>query len=220
MASLKIYTVVCLPGFIKKLNRQIVGWTVFAVLVFSYPAFLAQHSPNLLSLMESWTDCARSGDQYFGIEKIFGRENQGFPALGVRLALLAGWSESQAGILALSLSVFLILGLGFFWYRRTKDQEDSVVAWLALVPIVMPLSWFHGFVLSFPLAVLTVDRSPRLWTALGLICITAITAKTLGPVGRAMEFISIKSIGVVWLFFISTVHHSISLRSGGIVGRR
>lgn len=94
---------------------------------------------------------------------------------------------------------------------RGLSGVEKWVGWLALTPVVQPLAWFHFYVFAFPVAFVAVDRSffpvggrkpplaRRMACVVGLLFLGAITEKTLGSAGLALEMLSIKSWGVLLL---------------------
>ncbi len=215
LSTLKVFTVALLPALDLRPSRKLFGRTLFILLVLTYPAYLAQGSESLIDLAKDWYLSATSGDQAFGIEKTLGRDNQGLPAMVMRLVLMLGLEMSLLGTLSNLIALGLMFFLGYLWHRRSRDfpptpqgEAFRLMGYFALIPVVLPLSWFHGFVLAFPFAALVggwaMERDSSKWTkicaVLGLIFITVVTRKTLGPLGAIAENFSIKALGVLLLF--------------------
>ena len=148
-----------------------------------------------LAILRSWVDAARSGEGAFSREKIYGRDNQGLPALIFRFVQVDFYLVF--GVCA--------LGAGLFWKRISKNLNQRLrwAGWLALSAAIHPLAWFHVFVFAYPLVVFSLEwgfRSQRKLVLglaiLGTIMITMVTRKTLGGVGETLELISIKAWGV------------------------
>jgi hypothetical protein len=102
----------------------------------------------------------------------------------------------------------LILGLMalpiYFGLSRPLDRASRLALAIGFAPSLHPLAWFHLFVLAFPLAVLSLDRSwgHKGWftlSAVGFACLALATRKTLGSFGEELELLSVKSWGVLLL---------------------
>lgn len=156
-----------------------------------------------IQIYQDWWGAATSTQAAFGPEYTYGRMNQGFPALLVRLVEV----RTSFSNLDLAASGVLILFFGIWAFRTFKtpwSKEESWAAWIALVPIVHPLSWWHTFVLAFPLQVLALDRAfvTKNFRIIGVAMLALgmtgfFTENSLGPFGAWLDFISVKSWGVV-----------------------
>lgn len=195
--STKIFTGIAVLGLGKRLKNA-KGWFFAAgtALLLSLPALV--NDGGVGSLFNSWKSAATSGKDAFGW-KVIGRDNQGIPALLIRLT---GTENGSADLL---FSVLSILVLGAVWIqsvrRKGLDATANLAGWLALAAICHPLAWFHSFVFVFPACGLALGRARKaIELAVGflaVICVGLITEKTLGAVGFAAEQMSIKSIGAL-----------------------
>jgi hypothetical protein len=168
---------------------------------------------GLRDSFSGWIENARSAGDLFEGEKIRGRDNQGLPALVLRLLRVPA-SDTRADNWAF---VLLALGLGFYWWRRSLKMQPfgRWLGWLALIPVVHPLAWFHSFVFAIPLMAWVTHY---LWTGeerpsrilvyrwlMGIFGVAVITRKTFGVVGEGIELLSIKSWGVLILMDLAVV---------------
>jgi hypothetical protein len=85
--SVKIFSVFALIGA----RRRIMSLSTVVVVcgslsALSVPACLSEPSKNPINLVKNWSLAARSAGERFEDEKIRGRENQGFPALVLRMS--------------------------------------------------------------------------------------------------------------------------------------
>ena len=169
----------------------------FGLLVFLFLPFTFDD-------LHSWWKAANSGDASFGLEKILGRENQSFTALIQRLIFStggnpSGWGLPIAGILG------FVSGAAWWKYSRTFKTEEKLAGWLALVPLIHPLSWIHTFTWAYPLAMISFPvgnkKRDQLIYILGIGFLCLFTEKTLEIYGLQLEMLSIKSWGVLLLFY-------------------
>lgn len=186
------------------------GWILFFSMmglfwVLSFPAFLSHQTWNPMELGRVWYETASSGGAQFAGEKTRGRDNQGLPALILRKAEVPAADKKTEFKVTVSVMILVILGWAYF--ARKLPPVDRFVGWVALVPVIHPLSWFHLFVGAYPLAVFAVGRAfetssrhLKVLSLLGVALTAAITRKTLGDsLGWWLELWSIKSIGVLIL---------------------
>lgn len=168
---------------------------LFGVALLLVPLFILSPTP-LAEWIGDWWRAANSGNAAFGWDKILGRENQSFTALVLRGVFHAGLDP---GPWVLPTTAGLSLVGAILWWRASRmlSNEIRLAGWLALVPLVHPLSWIHGFTWVFPLAVLV---RPGTLTWIGVLMVGVLTEKTLGTAGLALELLSIKSWGVLLLF--------------------
>ena len=203
-ATAKIFTAVALVGagsWRLKRGRFILVFS--ALLLLSAPVWFAESDRNPASVVASWVKAAGSGGVLFAGQKVRGRDNQGFPALVLRTFDVPA-ENTRADFMAF---FFIVATLGFFWwkYSRSLREGERWAGWLALACVAHPLAWFHQFVLTFPLAALSVEkalnsrkRSLVLLSLFGVVFIGAVTRKTFGlKLGQPIELLSIKSIGTV-----------------------
>ncbi|MEO5970917.1 MAG: hypothetical protein ABIQ95_13395, partial [Bdellovibrionia bacterium] len=153
-----------------------------------------------------WMEAATSGGALLTAEQIRGRFNPGLTSLMLRF-LHVPINQPLADV---GVAIALVILLGLIWKRasRRMSPPEAWLGWLALAPVIHPLPWWHLFVFSFPLAVVSLDRALREWRhnqsfgvaamaflGVGLIC--ASTEKLLGPPGLFLEMACAKSWGVL-----------------------
>ena len=158
--SMKVFTGLPLFGF--KLERRWVFALALAapiLALLSIPALVAGVAGGPMQLLKHWAAAAgSSGASIFG-DHLRGSFNPSFTgALLFALHVPAGQVTTE-----LEAAAGLALVLGAAWKRasRKRTPEEQWAGWLALVPAVHPLPWWHLFVFTFPLAVLAVDRAAR-----------------------------------------------------------
>lgn len=214
----------------KRLLSKVPG-VLGVLLLFSLPALMTEHpgnpisrlsswtehSNNPFSLFSSWRDAATSGGTLLSTAQIRGRYNPSLTSFILRLLQIPAnqpWVD-----VTLACILGLVLGLVWKFASQNISRSEAWVGWLALAPVIHPLPWWHLFVFSFPLAVVSLDRSWRelspnhtpLGECLGrkraltttgialigiaLICIS--TEKFLGPLGLFLEMACAKSWGVL-----------------------
>ncbi len=184
--------------------RGVKPWALVVLtwLLASLPVLVVGAESSPWELLVKWRDAAQSGAGSLGFEKVFGRENQGFPALIMRAFDLR---DSVPWIELLS-PLILAFTFGWWWNRKSRGLglATHFAGWLALVCVFHPLAWFHQFVFAFPAAVLALDRASAAGrkgaTALAFIAILLIgvvTRRTLGEMGERLELAAIKSWGVL-----------------------
>jgi hypothetical protein len=201
--SAKIFTVLPLLG--TRLRLRDLALTVGFCLVLSLP--VAMVAPGgITGMIASWTTSASSGTEPLegkGLVTITGREAQGIPSLIFRVG---GFDESNA-ILIGGVCATLLLVFGLAWKRLARSiyPADRWAGFLALTAIVQPLAGFYSFSLAFPLAALALERAVAArggirvaMAGIGVLCIGALTRKTLGEsIGGELEWLSVKSWGVL-----------------------
>lgn len=205
--STKIFTLLPLPLVMDWRSPR--AWRNGAIAAASCLALGAgmglRSGQSLLDLIQAWALALRQGNEVFGWDAVYGRVNQGLPGFLVRLLNV----RSMNGQIDALFFMLTAVPLGSAWWAASRKRGlhpfETGCGWLALVPVVLPLSWWHGFALAFPLAVLAVDRAlaskqARLvgLAVLALLALGAASQSTLGStVGSTLEWISIKSWGVV-----------------------
>ncbi|MCC7442254.1 MAG: DUF2029 domain-containing protein, partial [Bdellovibrionales bacterium] len=159
--SVKIFTVFGLLGVYRPLRKWLtlrhVGVSAALFLALSLPAWWAAPDRNPGAIVEAWVSSASSGGEALGGEKIRSRVNQGFPVMVLRLLEVRA-SRTSMDVLAFLLAALV---LGGVWSIASAGLPfpERWVGWLALTAAVHPLSWFHSFVMAFPLAALALDRA-------------------------------------------------------------
>ncbi len=159
---------------------------------------------SVIQLTQSYFHAVFSGDTLLGRDKIYSRDNQGIYAFIQRLFISKGNSPLPEAPLMLAV---LVLGSASWWHlSRQVNDRDRYWGWIALVPVLHGLAWFHMFVFAFPLAVAVVADafrtkrwSQRAWAIASVGLVGAVTAKTFGPLGGGLEFFSVKSVGTLSL---------------------
>lgn len=207
--SIKVFSIVGIFGLEKKYwNIKSIIITLLLLSALSLGA-LKNTNWNIGQLFQTWAASASSGGRAFPGEKVRKRENQSITAFLLRTIKVSAKHQKTDFLVFLLIFPFFC----FLWRKRAKNNTDAEkwVGWLALTTIVHPLSWFHSFVLAFPLATITLqgalDLGLKKWifiSIVGVSFITIITQKTLGGAGHFMELLSIKSWGVIILLYTIT----------------
>ncbi len=167
------------------------------------------------SVLQQWRESATSGRiakvSLEGVH-VAGRESQGLPALLFRVF---HWDPYS---IPLVVGICILLSVAGIWtWRKVASRQNDKVIWmgaLALLPIFQPLAGFYSFIFAFPLACSVVNEEWRRlhWKsasrfALGILAIALIcwtTQKSLGSaLGGWLEFISVKSFGVLLLAYLA-----------------
>jgi alpha-1,2-mannosyltransferase len=205
--STKIFTL--FPLLQNRLSKKLV-WRVIGVLgvllLFSVPALVAQPTGSLGLLLRDWMDAATSGGALLSVEQIRGRYNPSLTSLILRL-LNVPVNQPLADV-GMACVLAILLGCGWRLGSRRLNPSEAWLGWLALAPVIHPLPWWHLFVFSFPLAVVSLDRAYQGYRQSGdlrvlgvaffgvaLICIS--TEKVLGSLGLFLEMACAKSWGVL-----------------------
>lgn len=184
------------------LAREFLQWrmvlAVVALLVgLSLPPLLLSRAPAS-EVLSDWIQSMGPGiDPATGqaLITVKGREAQGLASAVFRVFDLP--YDSSGLLIAVTGALVFALAIGWHYFSRRLSSEKKWAGWLALSVLVQPLAGFHAFALAFPLAVLALDST---WFALpAVLAVSAMTSKTLGDFGAALEFVSIKSIGVLLL---------------------
>ncbi len=156
----------------------------------------------MMTVFSDWFASAANTGQALGESASRSWRNQSLSAAFLRLI-----QYTEKNVL-LDLGLFIFLGsiIGYAWQRLSKNLNpmERWAGWIALGVVVHPLSWFHSFVLTFPLSALSLDRAITTknrysigLSLLGIICICFVTYHSLGNIGNFAQIISIKSIGVL-----------------------
>ena len=208
--STKIVSLFPLLGYWRGYLKPRVILLCTAILIgLSQPVFMFSKE-NWKEVLRAWISAMGPGVNPVTGEPLItvrGREAQGLVSGLFRVFNL----PYNASVLIAISTVVLAAVLAWFWTRHSKqlDSREQFAGWLALGVTVQPLAGFHAFAMAFPLAVIALDRAwksrNRVMIALsisGVLSVAAITHKTTGAFGAALEVISIKSIGVLILCWV------------------
>ncbi len=193
----------------KKLAASVAGVVAICVLL-SLPIYFRSYDRKYGAMRQEWVQAMFSGTQDVNSVRIgfTTREVQGLPSLILRKGKLDE-NEPRHVLLAIAFSVLLIGG-GWIFASRRLPPEAQWFGWIALLPTVQPLAWFHVFLFAYPVLAIGAERAIRrrrtldFWLYFAcVVAVGGITAKTLGPTGLALEHWSIKlwgTLGAVALF--------------------
>jgi hypothetical protein len=187
----------------RRVAWQFVKISTLVLAPLSLPALWVTQNRSLRVLVHSYVEAVLSGGKLLGYDGVRGRYNQGLIGFFLRLLQVPA-EKTSADVL-----VFLLLGsfLALIWHRlsRTLSFKYRWVGWIGLTPVVHPLPFWYSFVLTFPLASISLSsamksesRISKLLAAVGVVMITALTSKSLGSFGVVLELLSIKSWGVLF----------------------
>ncbi len=183
-------------------------------MLLSLPIYFKSYDRRFGLMREEWVSAMFSGTQDVNSVRIgfTTREVQGMPSFLLRKG---GLDEKQPVhvLFATLLSVVLIGGV-WIWISRRLPKSAQWLGWIALMPAVQPLAWFHVFLFAYPLFVVGAElalrenrRDTRKWLFAGFcVCalmIGAVTSKTMGALGSELELASVKLwglLGAVGLF--------------------
>lgn len=173
---------------------------ILAVIVFTLTCFVALTSTHHWGVLSDWKEAATSGSSHLEPGRaLVGRDNQGIPALIHRVSMDVSasplpefWVNTLVIILGGSIFLFLFLALG---------PTEAAIFWLAGSVVIHPLCWFHLYVWTFPFAVWVADQAIQrkrhlVWLLFPLL-VAAVTERTLGSVGKSLEFYSFKAVVVL-----------------------
>jgi hypothetical protein len=158
--SMKVFTGLPLLGF--RIERRWIFALLLSVPILalcSVPALVAGVAGGPLQLLKHWTLAAGSGGTLMGADHIRGSFNPSFT--GAVLSWLKVPANDVQSDLLLAVGLGLTLGGAWGVSSRGLPLEIRWAGWLAIVPAIHPLPWWHLFVFSFPLAVLAADRAFR-----------------------------------------------------------
>lgn len=204
--SAKIFTL--FPILAIRWNRSLIVKSLLILLLALVATGLAIGLDSSgLQIVSAWLKAAGPGYNAQGelTISVAGFQSQGIPSLLFRVF---AWPGDRMGLLY---GCVLILGAASFFVLKkifSKDNRSVLVwsAWMAATATLQPLAGFHVFVMAFPLAVLVLNQRPqRIATWIAIACVTLITEK-LGTVGHALQFVSVKSIGVWSLIAIASLN--------------
>ncbi len=179
-------------------------------IVLSLPIYFRSYDRHYGQMREEWGAAMFSGTQDIQSVRIgfTTREVQGLPSLLLRKGGLDEKNPREV-LLAIIVSC-LVIGGAWAWYSRRLSTSAQWIGWLALLPAVQPLAWFHVFLFTYPLVAWSAEIGLRLQkyrhvagVFLCALLIGAVTVKTLGTFGGELEFWSVKlwgTLGAVVLF--------------------
>jgi hypothetical protein len=191
----------------KKLVRTVL---VTGVLFFilSLPIYFKSYERRYGVMREEWTAAMFSGTQDVNSVRIgfTTREVQGLPSLLLRKGGLEE-KEPMHVLFATALS-FLLIGGAWAWFSRGLRPAAQWMGWIALLPAVQPLAWFHVFIFGYPLLVIGAEmalrdqrKETRTWRFIGFfsaaLLMGAVNLKTMGALGGELEFASVKLWGLL-----------------------
>jgi hypothetical protein len=189
------------------------GVAILCVLL-SLPIYIKSYDRHFGLMREQWVEAMFSGTQDVNSVRIgfTTREVQGLPSFLLRKG---GLDEKQpVHVLFATFFSVVLIGGGWLWLSRRLPKSAQWLGWLALMPAVQPLAWFHVFLFAYPLFVVGAElalrenrQDTRRWLFAGFaVCalmIGAVTSKTMGALGSELELSSVKLwglLGAVGLF--------------------
>ncbi len=121
----------------------------------------AEAIDRVASIYRDWPKAAASGGTELGEEIIRGQGNHGFTAAVLR------WSGVPAtrvnADIFVAFAVAVALSTIWFIVSMNLDADERWAGWIVVGLLCHPLVWHHVFVMAFPLAALSIDRSARGW---------------------------------------------------------
>lgn len=191
------------------------------LIVMSIPAFWTHRSEGILGFLNAWWKCMGSSGSLLDIGGTRGLYNQGLPGFFTRIL------QTPPTQLQVDIGLSIVLGsiLALLWKRTssTLSSFDSWCGWIALIPVIHPLPFWYSFVFAYPLSVVAIHQSivsektkAIALSCLGTFMISALTQKTLGPkIGFALEYVSIKSWGIILCLMALSVASSALPKASG-----
>lgn len=184
----------------KRLVTNIAG-IVLIFFVLSLPIYLKSYSHHYGAMRDEWISAMFSGTQDVNSVRIgfTTREVQGLPSFLLRHAGLD--EQKPRHVLFATAISFILLGTGWAWLSRKKSAAVKWVGWLALLPAVQPLAWFHVFLFGYPALAVAGELALRArrfaGVFVGALLIGAVSAKTMGEFGNQLELLSVKLWGLL-----------------------
>jgi hypothetical protein len=188
-------------------GRATVG-VAFLFVLLSLPIYFKSYDRRYGLMREEWVAAMFSGTQDVNSVRIgfTTREVQGLPSLLLRKTELD--EKQSVHVLFATLLSVVFIGGGWIWFSRRLSASAQWLGWLALVPAVQPLAWFHVFIFSYPLVVVGAElalrenrRDSRRWLFAGFVAcgllMGAVTSKTMGALGSELELCSVKLWGLL-----------------------
>ncbi|MBC7384736.1 MAG: DUF2029 domain-containing protein [Cryobacterium sp.] len=185
----------------KKIILNVLGVGALFI-ALSLPIYFHSYRGHYRALRTEWSAALFSGTSDVDRVRIgfTTREVQGLPSFLLRET---GLDEKKPRdvLFAISVSTAFIVGFWIFLSRRLKP-EVQWIGWLAVLPAVQPLAWFHVFLFTYPMLVFGAEeamKNLRWRRVIGYgfcaLLIGAVTAKTMGAAGSRLEFLSVKLWG-------------------------
>ena len=162
------------------------------------------------SIIPKWLAAAQSGSAYMEVGKSMGRDNQGIPAAFDRSLNMPKDHKFELERKLALMILFLGTAIFLFLFRGLPKLEKSFF-WLSAAVVLHPLAWFHLFVWTLPLLVWVTDKALqqkkyRYWLLTPLL-VGLVTEKTMGDLGKWLEFYSFKS----WVVTLTLIYFSFYL---------
>jgi hypothetical protein len=185
----------------RRLALALAGCAVL-FLVLSLPIYVKSYDKHSKAMRIEWAQAMFSGTEDVNSVRIgfTTREVQGLPSLLLRKGGLD--EKNPAHVLGTIAFSAILLGGLWLWLSRNLSFHAQWIGWLALLPAVQPLAWFHVFLLAYPALAFAAEFAVRARNgrrvALALVCtllLGAVTAKTFGGVGAELELWSVKLWG-------------------------
>lgn len=221
--STKIYSLLGMVPFFFDLSRarqarRSFAWLSGAILLFlilflvGFVLIRSSVTIGFFDLIGQWLQAAASGIHYLGEDKVLGRANQSLTALFLR-GLWWGFphfiDEVQKSF-GFSADLFFG-GIGFvcaaaflITIRERVSRDVFFAVALALIPVIHPLPWIHGFTLAFPVFAFVFAKSDlRKSKYFGVFLLCLASRNTLGMPGEWLELLSVKGFGVLLLISLA-----------------
>lgn len=207
----------------RRFGSAAIGVALLFVLL-SLPIYFKSYDLRYGFMREEWVAAMFSGTDDVNSVRIgfTTREVQGLPSLLMRKT---GLDEKQPVHVLFStfLSVVLVGG-GWLWFSRRLSTSAQWLGWIALLPAVQPLAWFHVFLFGYPLLAIGAElalkesrRESRNWRFAGfVVCgllMGAVTAKTMGALGNELELCSVKLWGLLGAVGLFAASGAVSIRN-------
>jgi hypothetical protein len=183
---------------------RLVSASIVLCIFLTLPILTVSYKGEIWTMAHDWLHAMFSGTETLQSVRIgfTSREAQGLPGFLIRVFHL---DETERLHVMGSVLLSVLVTFGFWkYFSRTLNSRDRWWGWLALTPVVQPLAWFHFFIFAYPVLVV---GSYRAWmkkdylrfslTIFAGVLVGAITQKTLGELGLALEMLSVKSWGVI-----------------------
>lgn len=207
----------------RRLFQTGIGVAILFVLL-SLPIYLKSYDLRYGLMREEWTSAMFSGTQDVNSVRIgfTTREVQGLPSLLLRKAHLD--ERQPVHVLFATLLSVVLIGGAWLYFARRLSPIGQWIGWIALLPAVQPLAWFHVFLFGYPLLVIGAElalresrRETRRWRFAGYVVsgllMGAITAKTMGALGSELELASVKLWGLLGAVVLFATSAAVSVKN-------